>query len=213
MSSLALILGLAYLMQGPVVIDRMAVIAGKHVIKASDIERDLRVTAFLNREPLSFTPDRKRKAADRLVDQAIIRDEITTGEYHRASDADARKMLEQIRQDRFAGSEVRLRQGIAQYGLTETQLQDYLLWQLTVLRFIDERFRPGVLIADEDVHNYYDQHLADLKRQYPADNSFTALEPKIKELLEGERINQEFEAWLDGARKRQRIEYLQGAFG
>jgi hypothetical protein len=213
MGSIALLLGVTYLVQGPVVIDRIAVIAGKHVIKTSDIERDLRVTAFLNREPLAITPDRKRKAADRLVDQAIIRDEIATGEYHRASDSDAKTMLDQIRRDRFGGSEARLSQAIEQYGLTESQLREYLLWQLTVLRFIDERFRPGVLIDDEDVRKYYEQHLNELKRKYPTDNSFAALEPKIRNLLEGERINQEFEAWLDGARKRLRIEYIQGAFG
>ena len=92
-------------------IDRIAVIAGKHVIKTSDIERDLRVTEFLNREPLSVTADRKRKAADRLIDQAIIRDEISTGEYRRATDADAKGMLDQIRKDRFGGSEARLRRG------------------------------------------------------------------------------------------------------
>jgi DNA-binding transcriptional ArsR family regulator len=213
MGTIALIVSLTYLAQGPVVVDRIAVIAGKHVIKASDIERDLRVTEFLNREPLSITADRKRKAADRLIDQAIIRDEISTGEYHRAADADAKGMLEQIRKDRFGGSEARFRQALAPYGLSEEQLQEYLLWQLTVLRFIDERFRPAVLVTDDDVRSYYDQHLTELKREYPSDSSFATLEPKIRTSLEGQKVNEEFESWLDGARKRQRIEYIQGALG
>jgi peptidyl-prolyl cis-trans isomerase SurA len=205
-------LGLAYLLQRPVVLDRMAAIAGKHVIKSSDIERDLRLTEFLNREPLSITAERKRKSADRLIDQAIIRDEIATGAYNRANDSDAATMLAQIRKDRFGGSVARLRQTLSQYALTEEDLNAQLLWQLTVLRFIDQRFRTGVLVTDEEIRNYYNQHLAELKRQYSTDNSFEALEPHIRTLLEGQRVNEEFEAWLDGARKRQHIEYRQGAF-
>src|SRR5690242_2766095 len=43
---------LASVLEGAVVIDRMAVIVGQHVIKASDVDRDLRLTEFMNREPL-----------------------------------------------------------------------------------------------------------------------------------------------------------------
>jgi hypothetical protein len=213
MNQVTFILSLVYLLQGPVVIDRIAAIAGRHVIKGSEIERELRLTEFLNREPLAITADRKRKAADRLIDQAIIRDDIATGRYQRATDADAAAMLEQIRKDRFAGSDTRLRQTLSQYGLKEEELVARLLWQLTVLRFIDQRFRPEVLLTDEDIRNYYDQHVADLRRQYPlGDSGFQSLEPQIRTALEGQRINEEFESWLEAARKGQRIEYRQGAF-
>jgi hypothetical protein len=46
-----------------VVIDRIAVIVDNHAIKTSDIDRDLRVTEFLNHEPLDTTVNVKRKAA------------------------------------------------------------------------------------------------------------------------------------------------------
>jgi hypothetical protein len=105
-----------------------------------------------------------------------------------------------------------LRAALNAYGITEDQLRAHLLWQLTVIRFIDQRFRPGVLVSDEEVRAYYDQHLADLKRQYPGNNSFEALAPKIRASLEGERINKSFAEWLDQARKRTRIEYREAAF-
>ena len=195
-----------------VVIDRIAVIVGKHVIKTSDIDRDLRVAAFLNREPLRLTSDTKRKAAERLVDQEIIRQEVATGAYRRATDADADALTNQIRKDRWGGSEARFRAALSQYGLSEAALHEQLLWQLTVLRFIDQRFRPGVLVTDEEVRQYYDTHISELRRENPGNSSFEALAPKIRAVLEGERINQEFEAWLQQARKRNHIEYRQGAF-
>jgi peptidyl-prolyl cis-trans isomerase SurA len=212
MLPLLLIAVMTYPLDGAVVIDRIAIVVGKHVIKSSDIERDLRITEFLNREPLAINQDTKRKAGERLIDQTIIRDEIASGGYQRATDTDAAAMLAQVRQSRYGGSEARLRQALAPYGIAEGELQTQLLWQLTVLKFIDERFRPGVMVTDEEIRDYYNMHLAELKRQNPQNNSLEALQDKIQALLEGERINQQFEMWLDEARKRERIEYRQVAF-
>ena len=195
-----------------VVIDRIAVVVGKHVIKSSDIERDLRVTEFLNRDKLDLSVAARRKAAERLIDQSIIRDDMERGEYRGASPSDTDAMLKSLTQDRFAGSEPRLKQDLAQYSLTEEQLQMELQWQGDVLKFLDQRFRPGVVVTDEEVRTYYDQHQAELKRQFPQAKTYEALEPKIRSSLEGERLNTGFETWLANARKRTRIDYRQGAF-
>jgi peptidyl-prolyl cis-trans isomerase SurA len=197
---------------GAVVIDRIAVIVGKHAIKLSDVDRDLRVTEFLNREPLKLNSDARRQAADRLIDQVIIGDEIKSEQIAAPNGSDADALLNRLRRDRFGGSDPRLRQELSAYGLTEDGLQAQLLWQIEVLRFIDQRFRPGVLVMDEEVRAYYDEHRSELARQYPQTPGFEQLEPKIRASLEGERINQSFVQWLDRARQRNRIEYRQGAF-
>jgi hypothetical protein len=206
------LLGFVTLLQGAVVIDRVAVTVDKHVIKLSDIDRDLRLTAFLNNEQPNFNSDNRRKAAERLVDQTIIRNEIARGGYARATDSDTDALLKQIRRDRFSDSDSRLQQALERYSLSEEQLRDQLLWQLTVLRFINQRFRPGVLVSDEEVRSYYDQHRAALEREYPKDTSFNALQSKIRSSLEGERINQNFNQWLDESRKQNRVEFRQKAF-
>jgi len=203
----AIITFVAFQTPGAVVIDRTAVIVGKRAVKASDIDRDLRLTAFLNREPLQLNAENRKKAADRLIDQQVIRQTIASGEYPRASESDAAQLLSRIRTSRFGGSDARLTAELNRYGLTKAQLQEHLLWQLTVLRFIDERFRPGVQVADNDIRKYYDDHLAELKRQNPRDSSFEALEPKIRETLEGEGINKQFDEWLTAARGRTWIEF------
>jgi hypothetical protein len=208
----ALLLMLGPMLSGSVVIDRMAVIVDKHVIKTSDIDRDLRATEFLNGERLDLSADAKRKAAERLIDQSVIREELEKGEYKRSSTADVEGMLKKVLQDRFGGSSARLRDDLSRYGLSEEQLRMQLQWQLDVLKFIDQRFRPGVLVTDEEVKSYYDQHLADLRRQYPQVKTYEGMAPKIRASLEGERLNQNFEQWLSQARKRSRIEYRQGAF-
>jgi len=195
-----------------VIVDRMAVIVGKHVIKTSDIERDLRLTEFLNREPLKINSGEKRRSAERLIDQEVIRQELLTAGFRRSTDVNATALEVQLRQERFGGSQPRLREALERYGLTEDQLRDQFVWQLAVLSFIERRFRAGTLVTNEDLRSYYGQHLADLRRQYPQDSSFEALEPKIRASLEGERVNQNFTQWLEQARKRYHIEYKQEAF-
>lgn len=199
------------LMADPVVVDRIAVIVGKHVIKSSDIERDLRVTAFLNREQVQSSAETRRSAAERLIDQQIIRQEVANGGYRSVSDEDALALVDKIKQERFGGTDVGLRASLSEYGLTVDKLVAHVRWQLTVLRFIEQRFRLGVLITDEDVRTYYDQHVAELARQDPASTGMEAWAEKIRASLEGERINRDFEAWIAQARKRARIEYIEEA--
>jgi peptidyl-prolyl cis-trans isomerase SurA len=203
---LSLAIAISGTANGAVVIDRIAAVVGKHAIKVSDLDRDLRVTDFLNGQPLVESEDAKRKSADRLIDQQIIRDELATGGYERATDADANAMLAQIRQNRYGGSEARLRQALTNYGLNEDSLREQLVWQLTVLKFIDQRFRAGALVTDEEVRGYYDQH-PDLRKA-----SFDSVAPKIRDTLQGEQVNKQFEEWLAAARKQARVEFRQTAF-
>ena len=194
-----------------VVLDRIAVIVGKRVIKASDIDMDLRLTAFLNREPVHTDANNKHRSAERLIDQEIIRQEIISGGFRRPAEGQAAALEAQLTRDRFGGSEARLRAELMRYGLSESDLREQLLWQLTVLSFIDQRFQAGAVVTDEDIRSYYDQHLADLRRQNSQASSYETLEPQIRKLLEGERVNQSFNQWLSQARSRYRIEYKQEA--
>jgi len=207
----SLILLVACALPGAVVIDRIAAIVGKHAIKTSDIDRDLRATQFLNREQPDFSLAAKRKAAERLIDQTLIRDEMEKGKYARSRAADLDAMLKRLLDDRFGGVGTRMKEGLYRYGLGEDQLRMQLQWQLDVLKFIEERFRPGVLITDDEVRSYYDQHQAELKRQFPQLKTYEGLAPKIRSSLEGERLNGNFEQWLTQARQRDRVEYRQGA--
>ena len=195
---LGTLLVLAGLLSGAVIVDRIAVIVGKRVVKASDVERDLRVTHLLNNEPLDLSAGTRRKAAERLIDQELVRQEIMNGGYSDPSEQDVTTFLEQLTRDRFNGSEAGFREAMTRYGLSEEQLKRHLLWQLTVLRFIDERFRPGVLVTDQDVSAYYQAHPAERQK---------LSEAQVREILEGDRVNQIFEEWLAQARRRSRIEY------
>jgi hypothetical protein len=195
-----------------VVIDRIAVIVDKHVIKTSDIDRDTRVTEFLNREPVNTSRDARQKSAERLIDQTVIREEMEKGGYTQSTADEVSGMMRQILTQRFAGSDARMKAELSRYGLTEAQLRLQLQWQLDVLKFMDQRFRPAVLVTDEEVRQYYDQHKAEVERQFPQAETYAAIEPKVRASMEEQRMNQSFDNWLTAARKRDRIVYHQEAF-
>lgn len=192
----------------PVIIDRIAIVVNNQIIKQSDIERDIRVTDFLNHQPLNSSLSARKQAANRLIDQAFIRHEVRVGDYPAATFKDADAQLSVIKKDKFKSNEAFL-QDLKQYGLTLPDLRFTFRWQLTVLRFIDVRFKPAALVTDADVRQYYNAHLASLRKAHPKGYSLQDLTSEIHETLVSEKVNQLFFAWLDEQRKDAKIQYLE----
>lgn len=189
------------------IIDRVAVVVNKNIVKDSDIERDIRLVSFMNGQKPVSDPATRKEAANRLVDQDFIRTEITMGEYPQPAPSAVDQMLAQTVKSRFT-SQQQFEASLRSYGLTEAELKRYLRWQLTVLQFIDVRFRPAVLVSDEDIQKYYDEHLAELSREHPNQpHTLEALRDEIEQTLTGERVNDQFYAWLAERRKAAKIEF------
>ena len=138
---------LTTLAASPEVLDRLSVVVGRQAIKASDIDRDIRITSFLNGQPPDFSDAARKEAASRLIDQALIREQIRTGEFPVAAINEADQLVAATRKERYP-KDTEYKDALARCGITETELRDRLLWQLTVLRFIDARFRPEVAADD-----------------------------------------------------------------
>jgi hypothetical protein len=199
----------SYLMAQGTILDRTAIIVGNRAILDSQIDRDIRVNAFLNRERLDLSAASRKQAASRLIDQEIIREQIQSGDYPVSTDADTDQMLAAMERERFAGNDAAFRQSLARYGVSLAQLKDRLSWQMTVLRFIDARFRPGVSVSDQDIQNYSTAHQAELRRAHPQAKSDEDLRSDVEQILIGDRVNQLLDEWLKQQRARVRIEYLE----
>jgi len=193
-----------------VIIDRIAVRVGNAIIKDSDIDRIVRVTEFLNDETLDLGEKARRDAAKRLIDQAFIRQEIQVGGYARAGWDEADEQIANLKKDRYKSSAA-FEKALAHYGLVEPDLRFEFQWQLTVLRFIDQRFRPAVLVKDEEVEQYYKEHLPALRKANPRDSSLDALREQIHDILVGEKVNQLFFSWLDDHRKEAKVEIAEAS--
>ena len=176
-----------------VIIDRIAIVIDNRPIKDSDIDREIRVAAFLNGEPLSFSPAERKKAAQRLIDQRIIRRETELGNYGTASDEEVAAFLKSVTQQRFRVA-TQYNEALRDYGLSDRELRAQLGWQITVLHFIETRFRPAVIVSDAGIDRYAKTHPKESRAQ-------------IEEFLVGQEVTDAFDGWLSRARKRIPIEY------
>jgi parvulin-like peptidyl-prolyl isomerase len=192
------------------IIDQIAIVIGNSIIKHSDIERDLRVTEFLNGDPLDLGNAARKKAASRLIDQVFIRREIQIGGYPSASLKQTDEQLARLERQKYKSSAA-FEQALRRYRVSEIDLRTQLQWQLTILNFIDIRFKPAVMVTDEEIEKYYNEHAAALERQHPGRASLDEVREEIRNLIAGEKENQEFFKWLDDQRKNTNIEYLEAS--
>lgn len=188
------------------IVDRVSVVVGTRVIKQSDIERDIRVVSFLNQTPADFSARSRKEAASRLIDQLLIRQDIQSNGAAPAALGGMEQLLTQIKKDRFA-NDTQYRETLKRYGLSDEDLRSALLWQLTVLRFIDQRFGSVKAVSEQEIEQYFNSHRAELTKSHPAARSATDIRPEIEAEISGERANQQFETWIDQTRKDARIEY------
>ncbi|PWU02640.1 MAG: hypothetical protein C5B51_20465 [Terriglobia bacterium] len=174
------------------VIDRVAVVVGNQVITETEVADEVRLTAFLNQQTLDLGPEQRRAAADRLVDQQLIRNEMQLGSYAAPAESEVESTLRNFRQEHF-NSISRYRAALQKYGITEEQLKEHLMWQLAALRFTDIRFRAAAAL--------------------PPSNGQTANRLQSEgEATSASTVDQQMETWLKEARGQTRVEFKKEAF-
>lgn len=190
------------------VIDRVAVAVDSHVVTESAIRRLIRLNSYFQRVPPDFNPQARRQAAERLINQALIQKEMTLIRYPMPAVPEAVKQMEEIREARHE-DQAAFRADLARYGFTEEDLQEEIIWQLTLTRFIDFRFRPGVQITDEEIKKYYDEELKP-KQTEPAE--LDEVRAGIVRVLTARRLNDALSQWLEQMRASTRIQFFPEAF-
>jgi peptidyl-prolyl cis-trans isomerase SurA len=195
------------------IIDRIAVSVGNHVITASDLDRETRVTAFLNGIKPNFTPTARRATAGRMVEQALVRSELENSRYPTPAPSDVDPVLAQLKKERFP-NHADFERALPEYGITEQDVRNELLWQRTLLSFLDVRFRPSVQLTDKEIQEYF-QKTVQPAAQLAHPGQPVALDnyrDEIETTLTGQREDQAMSAWLDQAKKRTQIVYHDEAF-
>jgi hypothetical protein len=195
------------------IIDRIAVSVGNRVITASDLDREIRVTALLSGDKLDFSQDVRRTAAGRMVEQKLIERELEMSRYAVPSPESIEPALEDFKKKSFK-SEDDYRRALTEYGLTEQDVRDKVLWQRTLLKFLEVRFQTGVQVTDQQIEDYFNKVVAPAARvDHPGEQpSIDDYWDDIEEKLAGDRANQEMDKWLAEARKRTDIVYHEEVF-
>ncbi len=178
-------------------IDRIAVSVGNRVITQSDLERQIRVIAFQNGVKPDLSPANKRAVADKMIEQKLIQRELENTRYPMPAASELAPAIEEFKKTHFP-DDAAYQRALAEYHITEQDLLDVLLWERTLLRFIQIRFESGVLVTDQEAADYAKQHqlsTADAERA-----------------LTSSRADQQLELWLHDARNRTPVIVHQEAF-
>jgi hypothetical protein len=193
------------------VLDRIAVTVGKQVIAESEITRDVRISAFLDRKPLSLASDVKRKAAERLVDQVLILREAAESRVALPGDAEGARLLAQVKSE--YGSDAAYLAALAEYHIAEPELSAHLLTGLRTLQFTELRFRPEIQVSEDDLREFYQLFAAGTRRpdtgQPP---TFEESREQVQKLLVDQKVIEALDAWLSTTRAQVGVEYRDKVF-
>jgi len=193
------------------VLDRIAVTVGKQIIAESDLIRDLRVNAFIDRKPVDLNPMARQASAVRLVDGFLMLREASDSHLELAEPGDAERLLAEEK-SKFA-SEAEYRKSLADYHITEMALGEHLLNGYKALRFTDLRFGPGIQVSDEDVQKYYETLAANWRKGGRVSiPTFEQSRDQVEKLLIGERTMKALDDWLVMQRESNAIRYREAAF-
>jgi hypothetical protein len=98
---------------------------------------------------------------------------------------------------------------VADHGLTLEELREHWKIRIEVLRFIEERFRMGIRIKDEEIDDYYKKTLvpAFQKQNAPVPPE-SQIKDKIQEILLQQQVDKLLDDWLATLRAQGSVRIL-----
>lgn len=193
------------------IIDQIAVAVDNSVITSSEILGEIRVTAFLNGETPDFSGANRRRTAGRMVEQLLVRREMELTRYPQPGAADIEQTLRQLKA-RFP-DEASYRREMAAHKVTEKDVENALLRQAALVRFVDLRFRPEVQVQEPELVQYYENVLLPEARKKGApEPAFEDVRQQCEEAVSAQLVDRRVDEWLKEAPSRSRIRYEEDAF-
>jgi peptidyl-prolyl cis-trans isomerase SurA len=188
------------------IVDRIAASVGNQAITTSDVDREIRVTAFLNRSEPDLSSASRRTTADRLVEQRLILRELENSRYPEPAASEIDPILEKFKKDNFANGDDYFR-ALSESSVTDQQVRDELLWQRRLLLFIDVRFRPAVQVTEQEIEDYFHKSVEPAAEVAHPGLPVTLEEyhDQIEAKLSGDQVDKQMNTWLANARKRSEV--------
>jgi hypothetical protein len=193
---------------GAAIIDQLAVTVGNQAITENEVTDDIRLAALLNGVAVDNSVTARRAAAARLIEQALIRREMSFGSYPQVQESEVNEAMAAA--EKAHGGRAALDESLKSYELTTKELRNYLTWQLQLLRFIDLRFRPAVQVTNEDIEKYYQESVVGPQPAGKAPE-LSEVRSQIEQKLSSERVDQQLDRWIRQSRARTTIRFEDAA--
>ena len=197
----------------PVTLDRVVAIVNGDLILESDLDEERRFQAF---QPLrSAKPPTRDELINRLIDRALILQQITIEPQPPIPEQEVDEELASLRKTipqcaaYHCETDAGWRKFVADQGLTLEELREHWKIRMEVLRFIEERFRMGIRITDQEIDDYYKKTLVPAFQQHnapvPAEDT---IKDKIQEILLQQQVDKLLDDWLAALRAQGNVRIL-----
>jgi hypothetical protein len=190
------------------VIDGIVATVNRQPLFQSDWEEAICFEAFMQQKSLAqVTQADRAKALQRLIDRQLLQAQMGDETFLQPSQDDIDRDVAKLRAQVPGGNDDRSWQkSLASHGLTSETLRKHLQTEVRVMNFVDVRLRPTVHIQPEEIDAYYrNQLLPDLRETGAASITLNEAEPRIRELLVQQRMDELLDAWLHNLRQQAEI--------
>ena len=202
----------------PVVLDSVVAIVNGEVLLQSDVEQERR---FESIQLLPTEENTDQRAAEHLITRTLILQQMKAQGTAPppVSDAALQRSLAELK-EQLPGCRGRCgtAEGWSAYlagrGLTPEAVQARWRQRMEVSDFLDERFRAGVRVPEDQIEAYYDKQLVPqfaAKRQKPP--ALKQLQPRIEEILLQQQITKQIDDWEATLRQEGSVQILVPAYG
>jgi hypothetical protein len=204
------ILLLALLPCAAEVVDRMVAVVNKQVILQSELEQTVHVEFLLQGKPLNkLTSAEQQSVLEQLIDRDLLEQQIMHPATLDPSAEELATRMREVRAQLGAADNDRWKALLAAYGVTEQDVEEQIISQIRILKFVDRRFRALAQIDRTAVNAYYQEKLLpQLRKQGASLPPLNEVAPKIEKILAEQRMDELMSSWLQTLRSQSHIQKM-----
>lgn len=194
------------------IVDRIAIIVGSNVLTLSDVLRQIRLTALLNGTEPDTSAAARRQAAQMLVEQALVRREMSFTAGTAAPTAVDPQLLKLL-EARYPAAAA-YNEALQKYNVSDDDVKAQLLWQTQLVHFIDQRFKPALAPGEAELRDYYEStFLPEWSNEHQGKPpAFADVREEVEQQAIAQLANNALDRWLGQTRTQTRIRLMPEAF-
>ena len=196
------------------VLDRVVAVVNGEVVLDSDVEEERRFEIF---QPLrdASAEFSRTKAIERLINRALILQQMKLQNQAPIPEAKVDEQLAQVRKDIpeckvfHCETDAGWKAFVAAQGFTLPELQERWRARMEVLRFIEQRFRMGILISPDEIKAYYDKTLLpEYQKRHVTPPKLETISDRIQEVLLQQQVSSLLRDWLTSLKAQGSVRIL-----
>lgn len=194
-------------------LDELVAVVNDDLVLESDVQEEMRLAAF---EP--DQANTRAGAINRLIDRMLIQEQEKIQPVKPVTDEELQAEIDQLRKVLPAcahgacSTDAQWNRFLADHGFTKSEFDARWRERMELLRFIDQRFRLGLRVNQQQIAAYYKETLLPMyARQHVAPPPLASVSSRIEEIVLEQQVNTLLDTWLKTLRTQGNVRLISGA--